>query len=67
MRLAYPSRRAFPTLIGATDWDSVAIATYPSPDHFLSMGANTDFIGLHEGRKTGLAETCIVAMQPTVF
>lgn len=67
VRLAYPSRRAFRTLIGETDWDSVAIATYPSPDHFLSMGANTDFIRLHEGRETGLADTYIVAMQPTVF
>lgn len=67
VRLAYPPRRAFPTLIGSTDWDSVAIAIYPSPDHFLSMGANTDFIELHEGRKTGLAETYIVAMQPTLL
>ena len=64
LRVVYSARQTFASLIGSTDWDSVAIVAYPSRDHFLTMGSNPDYIALHEGRKAGLRETYIVAMQP---
>ncbi len=67
LRVVYSARRTFASLIGSTDWDSVAIVAYPSRDHFLSMGLNADYIALHEGRKAGLSETYIVAMQPRLL
>ena len=63
LRIAYSARRTYGSLIGASDWDSVAIVAYPSRDHFLTMGGNADYIRLHEGRKAGLAQTYIVAMR----
>ncbi|MCZ6888202.1 MAG: hypothetical protein O7H39_06875 [Gammaproteobacteria bacterium] len=67
LRVVYSARRTFASLIGSTDWDSVAMVGYPSRDHFLSMGANPNYIALHEGRKAGLSETYIVAMQSRLF
>lgn len=63
LRVVYSARRTGRSLIGATDWDSIAIVSYPSRDYFLTMGANADYIALHEGRKAGLQETYIIAMR----
>lgn len=66
LRVIYSARRTDRTLIGSPEWDGVGIVAYPSRDHFLTMGANADYIALHEGRKAGLAETYIIAMKPKV-
>ena len=67
LRVVYSARRTYRTLIGSPHWDAVAIVAYPSRDHFLTMGAHADYIALHEGRKAGLAETYIIAMQPRLI
>jgi uncharacterized protein (DUF1330 family) len=64
LRVVYSARRTFESLIGATDWDTVAIVSYPSRNHFLTMGGNEHYIEIHEGRKAGLSETYIIALRP---
>ncbi len=67
LRVVYSARQTFASLIGTDDWDSVALVSYPSIHHFLSMGAHPAYIKLHEGRIDGLGKTYIVALQPRLI
>lgn len=57
LRVVYSARKTYRSLIGSTDLDCFASASYP----------NSEYIALHEGRKAGLSAIHIIATKPRLI
>lgn len=56
-------------LIGDEDanrWDAVALVSYPSRKAFIDMVSQPDYQKAHEHRESGLADSVLIAMTPTM-
>jgi uncharacterized protein (DUF1330 family) len=48
----------------ALEWDLVIAAEYPSPQAFLAMTSNPDYVGIHGHRAAALADSRLIACKP---
>jgi uncharacterized protein (DUF1330 family) len=58
------STPCFPSMIGDVDFDSAAIAEYPSRESYLTMGTDPEYIELSRFRHAGLESTYIISCVP---
>lgn len=58
------STPCFQSLIGDVDFDSAAIAEYPSRECYLTMGTDPEYIDLSRYRHNGLSSTYIICCVP---
>ncbi|MFE3226533.1 DUF1330 domain-containing protein [Nocardia sp. NPDC059228] len=52
------------TLIGAAEWDYVALVEYPSRRAFLDMVTAPEYQRIHQHRESGIARTELIACHP---
>jgi uncharacterized protein (DUF1330 family) len=53
--------KADQVLIGAEDWDVVALVEYPSRDAFIKMAMSQEMTDIHHHREGGLERTVLIA------